>query len=998
MDACSVTRRWKFDALELFTTNLKLPSIDRLSSHPLPTDAPTTRRVVGQCHAKTPAAIRFSIAIDMADQQQYRMSRIDEALSQLFDTLLPIDPATITDQTTLAWIDRLIQKATDIVHDGQNDPPPPEVNSAQDLIKRKLLRENASPEKAAKFSNLYTRLLSIPVLSQKWRILYLLYSLSEDKAPATTLRSPIAELDQQRTMKEKIQQRYHERTNSDRSEHQSPRTSVDMRTLQDSPRRPISGPSSKSQEQPPDHRLKTPEKVRHTPGPPDPNVSAVSELDLLRDIPFNMQGLSSSSFQFVSTSVVKLPPKLPIPILSLLNTLAEPCLLYKTLSDFVDSQDGGLVNQSLRAAISDELRSYLGLVATLEGEIRRALTAIEKGDDNQQGVRAAGVTLKRCVIWTRDATMGLRLMTLIVEDSQQKRGGQIISLIHDLLSSHGDPFVAGFAERLLARVARPFYDMLRHWIYDGELVDPYHEFFVVETDPSLKADIDPKRVATSVWEDKYTLESEMVPSMMNADFAKKVFLIGKSLNFIRNNCGDSDWVVQHSQKHSKSLDYANTANLSSSIDAAYQSTMSRLTYLMSTKFLLFTHLRALKKYLLLGQGDFIELLVESLAPNLDRPAHSQYRHNLTAQLEHAVRHSNAQYDDPEALRRLDARMIELNRNDTGWDCFTLEYKVNAPCDVVITQWANTQYLKIFNVLLRVKRVEHALNTTWQKCMTGARGVLSSVDEKLRADWKKARCLIAEMVHFVNQLLYYILFEVIEASWERLQAAITKPDATLDDMIEAHTKYINTIVQKGLLASTSEREDGFLVQLHNMLKCMLSYRDVVESLYSFSVAEYTKRQQISAKIERRTGAGKWGLTEKDFSSHSSTPLTGAVRPDRWSTVSDDNDSPMLLSSTAGDDQTLLTGFRKRMTELTSDYHARINAFLYDLAHQPDVDLRFLGVVMNFNEAYKPVNPRRQRRRDRAREAQAAAAAAAAAAKKSHDTTNVTVRSASVRAEP
>lgn len=904
----------------------------------------------------------------MGDQQ--RLSRINPALSQLFDSLLPVDPATINDSSTLRWLDGLIQNATDTVHAGQEDMPA-DTNSAHDLIRRKLLRENASPEKAARFSNLYSRLLSMPVLNQKWRILYLLYSLSDDQVPVNGLRSPLVEVDQQRLMKEKIQQRYHERTDSDQSEKYSHRGSAELRTNFESPKRLPAKPPSRDQPQKtiPDDR-QTGLGVTTRTAETNDSV-AFSELELLKDLPFNMQGLSSNSYRFESANTVKLPPNLPIPILSLLNTLAEPCLLYKTLSNFINGQDGGLVNQSLRAAISGELRSYLGLVATLEGEIRRALAAIEKGDDDKKGVRAAGVTLKRCVIWTKDATMGLRLMALVVEDSQQKRGGQIISLIHGLLSSHGDPFVASFAERLLIHVARPFYDMLRHWIYDGELVDPYHEFFVVESDPSSRADIDPRRVATSVWEDKYKLKADLVPSIISDDFAQKVFLIGKSLNFIRHNCGDSDWVIQYSQTNSKSLDYADTshANLSASIDAAYQTTMSRLTFLMSSKFHLFTHMQALKKYLLLSQGDFIDLLVESLAPNLDRPAHSQYRHNLTAQLEHAVRHSNAQYDDPEVLRRLDARMIELNKNDTGWDCFTLEYKVSPPCDVVITQWANTQYLKIFNVMLRVKRVEFSLNTTWRKCMTGARGVLSQVENKLKVDWKSARCLIAEMVHFVNQLQYYILFEVVESSWETLQKTVNKPDATLDDLIEAHTSYINRIVQKGLLASSAEREDGFLVQLHNMLKCMLSYREVVESLYSYSVAEFTKRQQFSARIEKRTAAGKWGITEKDFSSRASTPVTVTSRADRWSGVSDDNvDSPMLLPLSASDDASLLAGLRKQMRELTNEYHMRINVFLYDLAHQSDVDLRFLGVVMNFNEAYKPVNYRRHRRREKAKDGQ------------------------------
>jgi gamma-tubulin complex component 3 len=37
--------------------------------------------------------------------------------------------------------------------------------------------------------------------------------------------------------------------------------------------------------------------------------------------------------------------------------LAEPCLLYKGLSAFVGSEEGGLVNQSLRAAIAIESSS-----------------------------------------------------------------------------------------------------------------------------------------------------------------------------------------------------------------------------------------------------------------------------------------------------------------------------------------------------------------------------------------------------------------------------------------------------------------------------------------------------------------------------------------------------------------------------------------------------------------------------------------------------------------
>ncbi|KAL2441375.1 Spindle pole body component alp6 [Exophiala dermatitidis] len=911
-----------------------------------------------------------------------RLNRVDGTLTSLFESLVPPSNPDQDDTDTEIRIERAIENAKALVYDADNGLPP-DTNQAQDLIKRKLLRENASPEKAARFSNLYSRLLAIPILNQKWAILYLLYKLSEPTIPEPRPRVPLTDSNQFANIPQR--QDLPPRQKSFASEDGEEGDAYGHEPATPPGRRfpPTTRQGRHDQNTFSRHENDKNEATAHSPDQmPVEQVQETqqqalgpSELELLRDLPFNLQGVSSAHFEFTSATTIKLPPTLPVPIVSLLYALAEPCLLYRGLSEYAAAQDGGLMDQSLRSAIQDELRSYLSLVASLESEIRQSLATIEKTTD-RKAVCTTGVTLKRCLIWTRDATMGLRLMKLVVEDSRQQRGGQMISLIHNLASSHGDPFVASFAERLLARVARPFYEMLRRWIYDGELIDPFHEFFITEPDPSSQPTVDHRHVATSVWEEKYKVDSSLIPSIVSAEFARKVFLIGKSLNFIRHNCGDSDWVIQYSKTNSKSLDYANTASLSSSIDLAYRTTMSRLTHLMSTKFGLFTHLVAIKKYMLLAQGDFVELLIESLAQHLDRPVNSMYRHNLTSQLEHAIRHSNAQYDDPEVLRRLDARMLELSTGEIGWDCFTLEYKISAPCDVVVTQWANTQYLKIFNLLWRIKRVEFSLNTTCKRCMTGGRGVLAAVSDKLGNDWKRSSCVVAEMVHFVNQLQYYLLFEVIEASWEKLQAALDKPEATLDDLIEAHTTYLNNITKKGLIGQqkhpvTGQQEDSLVVQVHHILKCMLNYREVVDSLYSYSVAEYTRRQQFTARIERRTAQGKWGITEKDLmgDSRASTPTSTAEgRPIKASQLlPEDSDSPAPSMANLGisDDESHLNSLRARQLALSAEFRSRLSMLLYDLGHQPDVNLRFLGVVMNFNEFYQPVNVRRQQAR-RARE--------------------------------
>ncbi len=741
--------------------------------------------------------------------------------------------------------------------------------------------------------------------------------------------------------------------------------------------RPIVPEKDQSQERPPQESFTQEQPM---PSPPAPQADAEnispalrtmrladhykptipSEVTLLRDIPFTLQGVTTTSLEFASSSTLKIPPTLPISYVGILHTLAEPGLLYRGLQDFIASSEGGLHGQALRAAISEKLRSYLGLVAQIEGQVRTALSMLDESLP-RSGLGKTGVTLKRCVIWTKESTAILRLLSLIAEESKSKKGGQLISLIHNFSTSHGDPLVGRVAEQMLKHVTRPFYDILRQWIYDGELQDPYNEFFVSLQDAaSIAAAADGRKGAHSVWEDKYKIDPTQIPTIVSADFAQKVFLIGKSLNFVRHSCGDSLWVDDYSSKASKELRYGDTATLEAWIDEAYKTTMARLIHLMSNKYNLFTHLRALKDYLLLGAGDFIALLMESLSSNLDRPAGVQYRHTLTAQLDHAIRGSNAQYDTEEVRRRLDARMLHFSHGELGWDCFTLEYKIDAPIDVVVTEWGGKQYLKVFNFLWRIKRVEFCLSTTWRKIMTGARAVLSetSLGEEAQEVWKATRGSVAEMIHFVGQLQYYILFEVIQSSWDELQGSIDPeehPHLTLDDIIRAHTKYLLNITNKGLLGATKKvegrEENAFMKQLNDLLYIMLSYRDAVDGLYSWSVAEFTRGQEGLLRSETRmSGVGydsdddllptpkttRRGAKHLDHDSVASTPALGNI--------------PGLGNVGVGNEEDVLQSLDGRLKAVGAQFKSHLSVLLGDLAYQPDQDMRFLGVTMNFNDFY------------------------------------------------
>jgi hypothetical protein len=55
--------------------------------------------------------------------------------------------------------------------------------------------------------------------------------------------------------------------------------------------------------------------------------------------------------------------------------------------------------------------------------------------------------------------------------------------------------------------------------------------------------------------------------------------------------------------------------------------------------------------------------------------------------------------------------------DRGWDVFSLDYIVeDSPISAVLTEKAIQSYLRVFNFLWRLKRVEYMLNECWKRSM------------------------------------------------------------------------------------------------------------------------------------------------------------------------------------------------------------------------------------------------------------------------------------------
>ena len=183
---------------------------------------------------------------------------------------------------------------------------------------------------------------------------------------------------------------------------------------------------------------------------------------------------------------------------------------------------------------------------------------------------------------------------------------------------------------------------------------------------------------------------------------------------------------------------------------------------------------------------------------------------MTSDLETAIRASNAQYDSPDVLRRLDARVLEYSPGEIGWDCFALEYKIEAPLNAVLDEKAMVEYDRLFHHLWRLKRVESALTQGWMRVTSNSRlfeGIQSMFIYRhggrklivdLRRPWHDSRQLQAQMVHFLRQLQAFCQLEVIECSWQSLMDFTDKREGDLDALIAAHRTYLDRVVRKVLL--------------------------------------------------------------------------------------------------------------------------------------------------------------------------------------------------------
>jgi gamma-tubulin complex component 2 len=486
----------------------------------------------------------------------------------------------------------------------------------------------------------------------------------------------------------------------------------------------------------------------------------------------------------------------------LVERLLPLCDCYVRVNAFVCERgryDYGMVAHALAAAMRVLLREYLVLVAQLETQLRKG-----------------GLSLQKLWFYLQPTLRTMERLDVVAASASDLVGGALLNRLREESACGGDEASQSLMRFLIQRAGAPYLEMLGSWIYDGQLADPYGEFMVRGED-TLNKDAVREDFNAQYWESCYTIQEDKTLSILWAQ-ADKILTTGKYLNVVRE-CGKSPDCPYKAPIPADDGAVGPSGLYVDIVQRAYDYASEALLDLILQESSLMARLRSIKHYFLLDQGDFFVHFMQVAGSELRKEVTQISANRLESLLHLSVQTSSANSDpfkDDLSLEFSSYNLINhLNlihtRSDAGGggerissapmgsssglrgiDSIMVTYRVSWPLSLVISKRAITKYQLLFRHLFFAKHVERMLLHTWldhQECKELALGSIMVPTFRLRQ----------RMLHFMQNFVYYMCFEVIEPRWHELEAALQRV-GTVDDVLQCHGEFQDTCLKECLLTN------------------------------------------------------------------------------------------------------------------------------------------------------------------------------------------------------
>ncbi|KAI8868468.1 hypothetical protein GQ42DRAFT_40541 [Ramicandelaber brevisporus] len=500
------------------------------------------------------------------------------------------------------------------------------------------------------------------------------------------------------------------------------------------------------------------------------------------------------------------------------------------------------------------------------------------------------------------------------------RGGRTLRVISRHMQLHsGDPNNKKLFGHLLNSASAPYMSQLSKWITTGEIDDAANDEFMIKQDRRIIASalslspksslptpnsqpidaLTPMRNNSNGKSDSdnivypgadhdeqiESLRLRVRPSMAPLflrPLIQKILRTGKYINVLRS-CGRNINTYQSNNNNNNSnknlngdaaLHALHTSGESldairamdgqlhvQSIESAYISASKSLLEMLLSEYNLVNHLRAMKRYFLYDQSDFLTQFLDVADDDLRKLDSAVPLTRLQHQLDLILRTPGSisaadpykellrvdynKYSLVDQLRKLSSVTMTspimgpntVNRHSTTGnnldnfdhadgsardnltviEALIFKFQVKFPVTLVLPNLALAKYQMLGRHLLQLRYLEQRLSQLWLQHAKGLQTLKKTVSRSAALHGTRPEdsatsqpafahfnlqvlSARSQVLKFVQQVLHYTSWEVIEPNWVRLEEQLSKA-TTADEMFDVNTNFIDTCLQESMLSNT-----------------------------------------------------------------------------------------------------------------------------------------------------------------------------------------------------
>ncbi|XP_045773592.1 gamma-tubulin complex component 6 [Maniola jurtina] len=223
---------------------------------------------------------------------------------------------------------------------------------------------------------------------------------------------------------------------------------------------------------------------------------------------------------------------------------------------------------------------------------------------------------------------------------------------------------------------------------------------------------------------------------------------------------------------------------------------------------MYEHLRSLKDYFFLMDGEFSRSICHNLFTKLTKTLHPQELlnfatlHNiLDKALGSSISHVH-KFSENLSFTITDSPLSFQHSSPDVLQCLSLTYTVSWPLNIILSQEALLRYAKVFQFLVKMRRIFWVLSEDFESLKLTAK-ISKHHSRKLLKSPQYISIQIYRhiMASLIRALDNYIVTTCILTSWTEFEKDLMKA-RTLDDLYECHVVYIKKVLFRCLLNNRS----------------------------------------------------------------------------------------------------------------------------------------------------------------------------------------------------